>query len=141
MTHLIKVTNTGSHEFADYYHGDSYKFLPDEPVNVPLDAMQHIFGVEFPADEVTLNSSAFRDLIFSRVATRWGWNSHIKAVLTENRKMLNQLKFTAVMMKMVELVAQEETLAPAREERKPGKFSKSKPESITEPDSEEEEVA
>lgn len=143
MTHLIKVTNRGDIEIIEYFHGDAYKFLPDRPVNVPLEAMRHIFGVDFPADEEMLNSASFRDQVFASVSRRWGWGSHDKKLEAVNRKKLNDLKFTPVIMKMVELIAQEETLDEPREEKKsnrPGKY-KAAPAAESAVDPDEEEVA
>ena len=40
----IWVTNKGEEFFSDYHHGFKYEFQPGQPVALPLEAAQHIFG-------------------------------------------------------------------------------------------------
>lgn len=147
MTHLIKVTNNNDFEITDHFNGIAYVFTPEEPVNVPLDAMRHMFGVDFPADEETLKSVAFRDEVLSCVSRRWGWSSHEQEERNKKRKIINKFVFTPVVTKMIELVPENTDLAPAREQPavsrsgKSGKF-KARVDEVKEPEEpSEEEVA
>lgn len=140
MTHLIKVTNTGTTEISDYFDGLCYTFAPDKPINVPLNAMRHIFGVDFPDDEQVLKSISFRDEAFQSVSRRWGWNAHDKNVLAQNRKAFNALVFTPIIMRSVEIVASSNEMPEPREQKvaKEAKASKFKPRADEEGTSEEE---
>lgn len=140
MTHLIKVINKNTFEIIDYFDGMPYKFSPDEAINVPLQAMRHIFGVDFPADQAVLDSFDFREEIFAVVARRWGWNAHNKLDLIKNRKAFNSIKFIPVVMQQVELVANSVEIAPARDQKKFQKAVKVEA-PVHEPESDEEEVA
>lgn len=40
----IWVTNKGTDYFSDYFHGFKYEFHPGQPVALPIEAAQHIFG-------------------------------------------------------------------------------------------------
>lgn len=119
MTHIIKVTNNGADEIRDYFNGIPYVFACGEPVNVPLDAVEHIFGMEYPADEALMKTAAWRDQAFAAVSKRWGWNSHDKEKLAENRKAFNKLIFAPIEIKMVEVVAKNDVLATPREQKNP----------------------
>lgn len=142
MTHIIKVTNKNSFEIRDYYQGYAYNFTPEEPVNVPLDAMKHIFGVDFPADDQLLKSRDFRDQIFTKVSRRWGWNAHDAKKLAENRRCLDNIAFTPVMMKEVEVVVDNSSaLASARDPKPIRKDAKFKSRADEAGDASEEEVA
>lgn len=141
MTHLIKLTNNNSFEIVDYFDGIAYKFQPDVPVNVSLEAMQHIFGVDFPEDEAVLKSASFRDMVFAKVSRRWGWNSHDQAKLAANRKILNHIVFAPVIMQQVELVSKPADLAEPREQKPTVKGGKFKPRADEAEETSEEEVA
>lgn len=143
MTHLIKVTNKNSFDITDYHDGLCYQFVSNEPINVPLEAMRHIFGVDFPADEDVLKSTAFRNEVFTTVARRWGWNSHDAEKIKSSRKQLDLIVFLPVVTKMVEMVADKSTM-PVPRDQKPvnearGKFKKRV--DATDDESQEEDVA
>lgn len=141
MTHLIKVTNKNDFDIRDHFEGLPYNFVKDEPVNVPLEAMRHIFGVDFPADEATLKSHEFRDQAFDAVARRWGWNSHDKNDLAKNRKIFNNIIFVPILIQMVELVAKPAEIAEPREQKPVAKGGKFKPRVDAEEETSEEGVA
>lgn len=146
MTHLIKVTNNNDFEITDYFNGRAYVFAPEEPVNMPFDAARHIFGIDFPEDEATLKSASFREELLNSVSRRWGWTSHEQEEKNRKRKIMNKFIFTPVITKMIELVPENNDLAPAREQPavskgKNGKFKPRADEPIETEDSSEEEVA
>lgn len=128
MTHQIKVTNHNDFEIVDYFEGFAYRFTPKEPVNVPLDAMYHIFGVEFPADEAIFKTRAWRDALFNSVSKRWGWNSHDAEKIKTYRNYCDSIAFLPVVTKMVEMVADKAPMPEPREQKpiakaKPGKYA------------------
>ena len=61
--HRLRVINRNDFAIRDRYDGVPYIFTPDEYVDLPLDAAQHILG--YPAD---------RDVMELHMAKRWGWN-------------------------------------------------------------------
>ncbi len=127
MSHLIKVTNYNAFTIKDYFEGIPYVFATDEPVNVPLDAMQHIFGMDFPADEAVLKSRVFRDELFNHCCKRFGWNSHDAEKIKGYKANLDNIKFVPVITKMIEVVADAGIPEP-REQKpvtkaKPGKYA------------------
>jgi hypothetical protein len=128
MTHLIKVTNKNDYEIVDYFDGIPYVFATDKPVNVPIEAMRHIFGMEYPADEDVLKSHSFREEAFHAVSKRWGWNAHDLKTTAENRKKFNNILFTPIVLQQVELVAKTPEIAEPREQKPlPAKGGKFKP--------------
>ncbi len=134
MPHLIKVTNHNDFTISEMYDGIPYVFAKDKPINVPLEAMAHIFGAEFPADQETLDSEEFKDQVFKFVSKRFGWNVHqifdnatnrwrmSGNVMAENREKFDNIEFLPVIFKMVEVKA-EEQLPASRVKSKPGKHS------------------
>lgn len=121
MSHLIKVTNHNDFEVIDYFEGFAYRFLPGEPVNVPLDAMYHIFGVEFPEDVALMKTREWRDALFTSVSRRWGWNSHDAEKMTKFRHNCDRFGFLPVVTQMVEIVADKESMPEPREQKAPAK--------------------
>ncbi len=132
MTYFIKVTNTNKFSVTDYFDGIPYKFAPNQPINVPPDAMRHMFGVEFPPDEAALKSEDFLDMVFEKVAKRWGWNVHDKEKVAEHRAALAKFLFLPIVMKQMEVVADNELLAPRENKKaKPTRLQNFKPEEET----------
>lgn len=127
MSHIIKVTNKNNFDIRDYFDGIPYTFAEDTPINVPLDAMEHIFGVHFPADEAILKSHEWRQEAFLAVSRRWGWNSHDQDKLAANRKTFNNIIFTPIIMQQVELVAKANDMPEPREQKSVSKGGKFKP--------------
>lgn len=137
MTHLIKVTNHNNFTIKEYCEGEAYIFRKGDSVNVPIEAMKHIFGVDFPADDASCKTPEFLDRVFAGCARRFGWNSHKEDELAANRKKLDKIEFKPIVMNMVEMVATNEELAPPREQ-KPVTTAKNKFKPL---ETEEEEVA
>lgn len=121
----IKVLNKNLKKIVDYYDGIAYEFLPGEPVKIPQDAANHIFGVVFPEDTDTCTSQAFRESIFLHLAKRWGWNLYDEHKEKSARKTFAGLVMSPVIM---ELIEKEETpIAEPREAPKAKKDARFKP--------------
>lgn len=142
---MIKVTNHNDFEITDYFEGLAYIFAAGMPVNVPLEVMKHIFGIDFPADEAVMKTRAFRDQLFNSVSRRWGWNSHDAEKLKKFRNQCDSISFQPIMTKMVEIVADKSELADPREQKPaakaPLKLGKYAPKSDEPEETSEEEVA
>ena len=93
MTNMIKVTNGNDFTIIDHFEGLAYIFAPGKAVNVPIEVMHHIFGIEFPADEALMKTPAFRDQLFNSVAKRWGWNSHDEEKIKRFRNQCDLIAF------------------------------------------------
>jgi hypothetical protein len=128
MTHQIKVTNHNEFEITDYFEGFAYCFKKGEAITVPLDAMQHIFGVDFPADQAVFKTRAWRDVLFNSVSKRWGWNSHDAEKIKTYRNYCDSIAFLPVITQTVEIVADKASMPEPREQKsvtkaKPGKYA------------------
>lgn len=118
--HQIKVINGNKEALSDRYDGLLYHFVSgDKGTNVPLDAAEHIFGVEFPVDAKVCASDDFRERIWAHLQRRWGFNSVPTrkemekggdGKLSVGKKIFSKLIFVPVEMKMMEVVAQNDDL-------------------------------
>jgi len=119
--HQIKVINQNKEAFSDRSDGMLYTFPTGEKgVNIPLDAAEHIFGVEFPMNAEECAKEDFRAQIFNHLQRRWGWNAtptrkemergDSSARLEVGRKTFAKLSFVPVEMKMVEMVVKNDDL-------------------------------
>lgn len=142
MPHLIKVTNHNDFTINEMYDGIPYVFAKDKPVTVPLEAMRHIFGANFPEDKSVLDSEEFRSSVYESVAKRFGWNVSQRFDATLNRWIMNgdvveegknkfaNLEFVPVIYKMVEVVADNPDLPVPRETKDPVKSQKKSKEEL-----------
>jgi len=75
--HRIRVINRNLFTIRDRYDGVPYEFRPNEFVDLPLDAAQHILGYPGEPDYRALH-----------MAKRWGWNrpEHVQ-IDPDTRKM------------------------------------------------------
>jgi hypothetical protein len=73
--HRLRVINRNEFIIRDRYDGVPYNFVPDEYVDLPLDAAQHILG--YPAE---------RDVMNLHMAKRWGWNRPEHVVIDPHTK-------------------------------------------------------
>lgn len=119
--HQVKVINRNKEAISDRFDGLLYTFPPGEKgVNMPLDAAEHIFGVEFPMNAEECASEAFREQVWKHVQKRWGFNStptrkeldagNGTAKLSVGAKIFKNLAFIPVEMRTVEIVANNDEL-------------------------------
>lgn len=109
--HQIKVINGTKTDFMDRFDGLAYKFPAEgKGTNLPLEAAEHIFGVQFPMDAEVCESEEFRNEIFRNLSRRWGWNIHEKNKLAVGIALFKKLSFVPVELKTVELAVKNEDL-------------------------------
>lgn len=120
--HQIKVINSNKETFSDRFDGLLYTFSPGEKgTNVPLDAAEHIFGVEFPASASACAGEEFRAHIWKHLQTRWGFNSSptrkemekgdpVGNKISVGQKIFKNFSFVPVEMKTIEIVSTNDEL-------------------------------
>lgn len=119
--HQIKVINQNKEAVSDRHDGMLYTFSTGEKgINIPLDAAEHIFGVEFPMNKDACASEEFRTQIWNHLQKRWGWNAtptrkemekgDASARLMVGRKFFDKISFVPAEMKMIEVVANNDDL-------------------------------
>ncbi len=62
---LVKIINTNDFTIEDMFDGVPYKFEPNKPLSIPLEAAAHFFA--WPSDDPTL--------VKMWIAKRLGWNT------------------------------------------------------------------
>jgi hypothetical protein len=123
----IKVLNKNNSKLSDMFDGILYEFPTNEPVKIPQDAANHIFGVVFPDDLEACQSDAFRQTIFLHLCRRWGWNNYDPHKFGTAEKTFKNLMLTPVILQLVEKEQVEVDLAAPREQKEAVKGNKFKP--------------
>jgi hypothetical protein len=101
----VKVTNHNDFQITDMFDGVPYVFKTDEPIAIPIDAANHIFGWFPGVDQATLRR---------HVQRRMGWNTPEMEKSGKHNKFFAALEITPIIYRMVPVDLDPKTMMPPR---------------------------
>ncbi len=95
----VKVVNRNDFVIADRFDGVPYVFHTNQPLSVPIDAANHIFGWYPGVDPA---------IVRRHVQKRMGWNTPDMEKSGQNNRFFDAIEIVPIMYRMVPIEVDEE---------------------------------
>lgn len=114
----VKVVNKNDFQIQDMFDGVPYRFLPHQPINVPVDAAYHIFGWH-PSytDAEGHRRNVDPEAMKRHVLKRFGWNTPDMMEHGRSDLFYSHLEICPIRYRMVPVEVDEEGNVVARQRK------------------------
>ena len=108
-TMAVQIVNHNDFQIVDMFDGIPYRFVPNKPVRIPVDAANHIFGW-FPPymDEDGNRREVDPEVMKRHVQKRFGWNTPSMEGSGRNDMFYGNIELSPIMYRMVPIELDED---------------------------------